>query len=138
MSIPVRLQGSSGYEANTTSNKELITAPIRPDLVIFKELAEPNTAYNFYEPQQGKQMIVTGITAKADKQVSSTADATVIIYEATDATTTTVSKVIYQDVMVEGDRINLIGLNLLIAEGCFINAKTTDDDIHVNIFARYL
>lgn len=138
MAVSFKLIGQSGHNVDVTPNGELIVSPIRPDSVVFKELGEPNTAYNFFPPIQGKGILLTGITAKADKQVSSTVDATVIIYAATSDTSTTPEVIIYQDVMVEGDRIQLTDLNLLIAEGYYINAKTTDDDIHMNIFCRYV
>jgi len=49
-----------------------------------------------------------------------------------------VVKVLYQDVMVEGDRIQFSDANILVSEGLFINAKTTDDDIHMNIMGYYI
>ena len=138
MTVAFKIIGQSGNIADVTDNGEIIVSPIRPDSVKFVELAEPDTAYTFFPPIQGKSILVTGITAKADKQVSSTVDATVVVYAANNETTTTPTAVVYQDVMVEGDRIALTNLNLLVGEGCYINAKTTDDDVHMNIFCRYV
>lgn len=75
---------------------------------------------------------------RADKQVSSTVDATVVIYEATTDSTTTVSKVLIQFAVVQGDIINPARLNLLVNEGRYVNAKTDDDDVHMTILGHYI
>ena len=107
-------------------------------LVIFNELAEDDTGYNFYIPKSNKQFIITGISAKADKQVSSTVDAIVVVYEAGDNSTTVVDKVLIQLAMIQGDSVNLLPLNIIVNEGKYVNAKTTDDDIHMSIFGYYI
>lgn len=135
---PVKIVDPSTKQgAGVSSIGELIIAPYAYSDVVFNELAENDTAYSFYGPRAGFRFVITGITAKADKQVSTTVDATVVVYEATASDTTTVSKVLYQDVMVEGDRIALCGMNITVREGYWINAKTTDDDIHMNIMGFY-
>ena len=96
------------------------------------------TAYNFYEPRAGEQFVITGMRGKADRQVSTTADADVIIYEATSATTTTVTKTLHQEAMVRGEAFTIVGIRLLITEGRWVNAKTSDDDIHMTIFGHYI
>lgn len=128
----------NGRAAKVTSIGQLVTAPFAYDDVVFKELAEPDTAYDFYPPKAARQFVITGVLFRADKQVSSTVDATVVIYEATTKTTTTVSKVLIQFAVVQGDIINPTGLNLLVAEGRYVNAKTDDDDIHMTILGNYV
>ena len=136
--IPVNIKNSADdVEAKVTSFGQLVVAPISYNDVVFNELAEINTAYNFWEPQGGKQVVITVIDIVADKQVSSTVSADVIIYEASSPDTTTVDKVLYETAMVEGQQKSL-NVNLLVNKGKFVNAKTTDDDIHMNIFGYYI
>ncbi len=130
--------GGNGRLAKVTPIGQLITAPFAYDDTVFKELAEPDTAYNFYLPKAGQRFVITGVLFRADKQVSSTVDATVVIYEATTDSTTTVSKVLIQFAVVEGDIIDPTGLNLLVTEGRYVNAKTDDDDIHMTILGNYV
>lgn len=137
MSTPVRIVDGP-YTAKVTQLGQLVVAPLAYDETEFRELAVDNTAYNFYVPKSGKQFVITGIRAKADRQVSPTADADVVIYEAAAPDTTTVAKVLHQEAMVQGESIALLPLNILVNTGVWVNAKTTDDDIHMTIFGYYI
>lgn len=139
MSLPIRLvDGKTGVSASVSKLGQFTTAPFAYDETVFNELATDNVAFNFYTPKAGKQFVVTGISAVADKQVSSTVSADVVVYEATSSSTTTVDKILFQTAMVQ-DQINiLIPLNILVTAGKYINAKTTDDDIHMTIMGYYI
>ena len=102
------------------------------------ELAAINTAYNFYQPLPDKQFVVTSIFAYGDKEVASNTNATVEIYEASSTTETTVDKIIMQFEIGQNEFHPFTSLNLLVNEGKFINAKTTDDDVHMNILGYYV
>ena len=141
MTTPVHIiDGLSGaqFRACVSSIGQLITAPFSYDLTKFNELAADDTAYNFYTPKTGQQFVITGIIAKADRQVHATTDAIIIVYEADVVDTTTVSKTILQLAMVAGEQIVLTGLNILVTKGKWINGKTTDDDIHMTITGYYV
>ena len=43
-----------------------------------------------------------------------------------------------QDDMVRGDRAGFTGLNIAVAIGKYVNAKTSDDDIHMTITGYYI
>ena len=137
MTVPAQIVFGP-YTAAVSQLGQLIVAPYAYDKTEYKELAAPNTAYNFYVPESGQQFIITGIRAKADRQVSPTSDADVVIYEAAAPDTTTVSKVLYQEAMVQGEAITLVPTNILVNTGVWVNAKTTDDDIHMTIFGYYI
>lgn len=139
MATSVYIKGPGGdWLARVTSLGQLITAPFAYDEVEFRELAEPNVAYNFYKPVSGQQFVITGIRAKADRQVSTTVDADVVIYEAGSEATTTVDKVLHQEAMVRAESVTLLPMNVLVAAGKFVNAKTTDDDIYMTIMGYYV
>ncbi len=139
MATPVRIKyGSTGTEAKVTPLGQLVVAALAYDDTAFKELAEPDTAYNFYKSRSGRQFVITGIRAKADRQVSTTVDADVVIYEATSESTTVVDKVLHQEALVRGESITLLPMNVLVTAGKYVNAKTTDDDIHMTIMGYYV
>lgn len=117
---------------------QVVVAPLAYDETEFRELAVDDTAYNFYVPKSGKQFVITGIRAKADRQVSPTTDADVVIYEASAPDTLTVDRVLYREAMVQGESVSLIPTNILVNTGVWINAKTSDDDIHMTIFGYYI
>jgi hypothetical protein len=101
-------------------------------------LAVNDTAYNYYKPKAGQQFVITSVVASADAQVSNTADATVVIFEASSEGTAVVDKTLLQLAMVRFDQVALNPLNILVNTGKFVNAKTTDDDIHMTIMGYYV
>jgi len=138
--VGFQLVDGTGTKAKVkiTALGQLVVAPFAYDEAVFKELAADDTAYNFYEPKSGEQFVITVIHAKADRDVSNTVDAVVVVYEATSNSTTTVSKILYQEAMVRGENFSFVGLNILVGEGKWVNAKTTDDDIHMTIMGYYI
>lgn len=138
MTIKVRLVGPNGEAVTVTENGELVVGPVAYNDPKFLELAEPNTAYNFFVPIDGKQFLIAAIVAKADRDVSVSVDAQVIIYEASSKEELTVDKVLHQDAMVRGERFDFSFANVLVSKGKWVNAKTTDDDIHMTITGHYI
>ena len=94
--------------------------------------------YNFYPPKAGHQFVIKGAIAFADKDVSDASDTVIIIYEAGDAATTTVDKTLLQFGMGKLTTLPMLPLDILVNEGKFVNAKTGDDDIHLNILGYYI
>ena len=130
--------GDSGRVADVTPDGALAVGPVSFNLVEFNELAAAATAYNFYSPLPGKQFVVTAIFAYGDKQVSSSTNATVEVYEASSTSEATVDKIIMQFEIGQNQFHPFTSLNLLVNEGKFINAKTDDDDVHMNILGYYV
>jgi len=140
MTTPVHILDGAGSKTavKVSTIGQLTTAPFAFDETVFNELAEDDTAYNFYPAKAGQQFVITGIIAVADKQVSSTVSADIVVYEATTEATTVVSKVLIQTAMVQDQIQPFSNLNILVTEGFFINAKTTDDDIHMTVMGYFI
>jgi len=137
--IGVRIISGDGSTAVKVSpNGALVTASAKSSESVFNVLDVANTAYNFYLPKPSQQFIVTGIRAKADRDVSNTVDATVVIYTAEDIDSLTVVDSIHQEAMVRGEAFTLLPLNVLVGAGLWVNAKTTDDDIHMSVMGFYI
>ena len=130
--------GDSGRVATVTPDGALAVGPVSFNLIQFNELAAINTAYNFYSPLAGKQFVVTAIFAYGDKQVAAASNATVEVYEASSTSATAVDKIIMQFEIGQNEFHPFTSLNLLVNEGKFINAKTDDDDVHMNILGYYV
>lgn len=135
--IPVTLTDGK-HGARFTKSGELVTASISYDSTEFRELSITNTAYNFYEPKGNKQFIVTAILAFGDKQVGSSTNATVIIYEASSADSIVAEKVLIQFEIGQNQSLPFTALRLKTSEGKFINAKTDDDDVHMTIMGYFI
>ena len=123
--------------AGVTKNGQLTTAPVSYSVPIYKELATANTAYNFIKPKAGCRIVITDILLYANRNVGAN-DATVIVYEADSASATTESKILFQTEMLKQTRADLTGLNLVVNEGKWVNAKTNDDDVFVTIAGYHI
>ena len=138
MGVKVTIADGSGATVKVTRSGELVVASIAYDLAEFRELDLINTAYNFYNPKPGKQFVVTGILAFGDKQIGTTTNATVIIYEATSVDSLVVKKNIFQFEIGHNQSIPFSPFRILTQEGVWINAQTDDDDVHLNITGYYI
>lgn len=127
-----------GNLAKVTKSGELVVTPLHYDKTSFNTLDAINTGYNFYRPLSKKQFVITGILAFADKDVNDTTDTIIVIYEAGDSDTTTVDEVLLQFGMGKLTVITATPLHILVRPGKFVNAKTGDDDIHLNIMGYYI
>ena len=142
MSIEVKIAGNvAGGQRNTaqvTNNGELVVAPMKYDDAMFNLLDTVDTAYVFYDPKPGQRFVITGFTYKADRDVSNTVDATIVIYEASSETSTTVDKTLHEDRLIRGEDKTVTGIRLLVNAGKWVSAKTDDDDIPMTIFGYYI
>ena len=133
----VRIVGPGGRTAEVDEQGKLVTGAGFFDETQYLELDVTNTAYNFFGPRGRSKFIVTGMILKADQGVSNTVDAEVVVYVAAAEDTLTVDKVVIQSAMTRGDLLPLFPLNVEIPQGKYLNAKTTDDDIHITIISHY-
>ena len=128
----------NGNPAKVTESGELVVAPLSFDETKFNELAEDDTAYNFYEPKPNKQFVITSMLAYGDKQVGSQTNATVEVYEAASSDSTTVLKCLIKFEIGQNQAIPFTPLRVLVKEGVWVNAKTDDDDIHMTVMGYYI
>ena len=126
------------HKAKVTGSNELVVAPLSYDETSFNTLDTVDTAYNFFEPLPNKQFVITGILVFADKDVLDSSDTIIIIYEASDKTTTTVDKTLLQFGMGKLTSLPIVPLHLLVTPGKWISAKTGDDDIHMTIMGYFI
>ena len=142
MSTPVHILdgGSAGSKVRSkvSSIGQLITSPFAYDETVFDELDATGTAFNFYGPKTGQQFVITGIRMKADRNVSNTVDATVIVFEASSITDTTPDKILHEEALIRGESVTLLPVNVLVNTGKFINATTTDASIFMTILGYYI
>lgn len=142
MSVRAQLIGTDDkgriISAKVNASGELVVSDGPYDLVEFRELAVDNAPYNFYGPIVGKQFVVTGLLSFADKQVNTSTNATVTIYEASAPDTATEDKVILKYEMGQNQQLPFPNVRILVNPGVWLNAKTDDDDIHMNIIGHYI
>ena len=128
--------GASGVPANVTKSGQLVVAPLAFNEVANQTLDSAGVAENFFVPISQKQFVVTGIVANADKAV--TADVVVDIFEADSLTSATIDKAIFHFEMLKNGDKDLIGLNILVSAGVFVNAKADDANVNMTIMGYYI
>ena len=124
--------GGSLNKAKVTRAGTLTVSPADFSDPIFKEMETADVAVNFFKPKAGKFLIITSLVIHADKQVG-VGGATVVFFEASNASTSTQDKVVFQtEITSDSDQI-ITGINWKVTEGKFLNGETNDDDIHANV-----
>ena len=126
-----------GTTAAVTSRSQLVTAPLEFSTMFNATAGVVNTAANIVTPLSGKQFVITDIVLYANKSVGA-GDATVILYEANTISTLTADAVIFQQEMVKQTSLVLTGLNIIVTAGKWVNIKTDDDDVFVNMAGYYV
>lgn len=134
MPVPVNIQDSKdGVTARVTRFGQLVVAPLAYSTPVARELDTIDTAFNFLEPVSGESIVITDIIVSADKSVSVTDPAEVEIYEADAPDTIAIAQGIVSPRVLRGNGLELTGLNLLVPEGKWVNAKTNDNNILITI-----
>ena len=133
MSNPINIKDNmTGNRATVTEYGQLVVAPVDYSVPVAKKMDTNNTAFNFIEPSFKQNIVITDIIMTANKNVGAN-DATVVIYEANEIDSDVSVKDIINLEMIKKSNMIMTGLNLIISEGAFINAKTDDNDVFITI-----
>ena len=142
MGIDVNIIGSNGQGARTpvtiTRSGELVTAPLHYSETQFRELNLTGTAFSFFQPKSGQQFVITGFSFKANRSVSNTVDARVVLYEASSVDSIVEDLVLFEDAMVRGERTGYTNTNIIVSQGKWINATTTDASVFITVLGYYI
>lgn len=128
----VIVDSDSGIKAKVSKFGQLIVAPLQYSTPVSDTLNVINTAFNFITPKQDQSIVITDVIISASRTVGVNG-ADVFVYEADAPDTLTVEREIVALDMVKQTSLAQNGLNLLVPEGKFVNAKTDDADILVTI-----
>ena len=136
MPLTVRLVGENGKLVKFTENGEVVVAPFEYSDPIFQLLDVNDQVYNFFRPKPGEQLIITGITVSANRNV--TTQTQVDIYEATSDSSATITKQIRRLDIAKLDKWIEQGIQEEVSRGAFVNAKADDDDALCTISGYYI
>ena len=123
-------------KAKVTTLGQLVVAPLEFSTAYAVEADTINTAFNFVGPVVDQNFIVTDILLYANKGVGA-GDASVQLYEADSATSTTSTKTILDIEMLKQTARDMTGLNLKVTTGKWLNIKTDDNTIFATIMGYY-
>lgn len=128
----------TGYTARITSAGALTTMPPSASSAYNATLETDDTPVNVVPVLSGSEFCITGIILVGNKNISTSTDATVTLYEAGDAETAVSDKDILIVPVARSTSVILTGIFLGVREGKYINAVTTDDDVLVTILGFYV
>ena len=140
MALISKISDGSGTKtlARVTTRGQLVVGPADFSEASTVTLGTDNVPVNLFGPISGKNFIITDILIYANRLVGVN-DATVTIYESSvGPASTTQTKVLLSTEMVKQSSRDLIGLNLEVAEGRWVNAVTDDDDVFVTVMGYYI
>jgi len=133
MATPVVLKDNdSGITAKVTRFGQLVVAPLQYSTPVADEVDVANTAFNFIGPEQDQSIVITDIVLSADRLVGVNG-ADIVVYEADSPTTLTEDQIVLDVDMIKQTTLTLNGLNLIVPEGKFVNAKSDDTNIKITI-----
>ena len=135
--LPVKLMGNGSQQVSINEAGELLVSDGPYDLAKFNELDLVNVGYNFFGPRGREQFVITGFLMYGDKQVSTSTNSTVVIYESSAPDSTTEDKVLVQVEVGQNQSIPFPNIRILCNKGIYLNAKCDDDDVHMTIFGHY-
>ena len=135
MTIPVHIVGGNA-EVQVTAHGELVVAPLSPNVSKHHTMALVDTAYNFAVPKIGQIMRLQNILIYANKGVG-TNDATIEVYTTNAIDSLEVIETVLTIELPKYASRDLIGLNLELPEGVFLNAKTDDNTIYATMMGYY-
>lgn len=139
MAIPaVITDESTGATAKVVMGAALAVEAPFPSDPYNAILAVDDQVYNIVPAVANKQFCITGIILTATSSVSNTTPATVVVYEASSADTSTQDKEIMTIPMLRNTARDFIGVSLLAGTAKYINATTTDDDIFITMLGYYV
>ena len=134
--LPVEIIGEKeGYKASVTKRGELIVSSLAKSEPYAVELGVDLQVYNVVPAISGKIFVMTGMTVGADRNVST--DTSVVIYEALNAETSTITKLIWRGDINKGQMATPPMDNVATQSTRYINAYCDDDDVDLTIFGYY-
>ena len=124
-------------KARVTQFGQLVTAPLDYSTLVTREISAVNVAVNFVPPKQGHRIVITDIMLQANKQV--TGEAIVNIYTSdTSPDSLIIVEELFTTEILKQDSRDLIGLNIILEPGRWLNGKTDDDDINATVGFYYI
>jgi len=127
----------SDIRARVTKYGQLVTAPLSFSVPSSNNMVLINTPYNFIEPQPGQSIIITNVIASADKNVSNTDPANVVVYQSDGVNSLNNLGTLVQPQLLRGANQNFL-MNLIVGEGVWVNATTNDDAILLFLYYYYV
>jgi len=133
MTAPVAIEHpATGNVAQVTRFGQLVVAPLDYSAPVEDTIDVIDTAFNFIAPEDRKSIVITDILLNATRSAPVNG-ALVQVYQAVSATAITVLQQILKSDMPRQVNRDLVGLNLIVPEGRWVNVQSDGVDIEVTL-----
>lgn len=132
MPVQFQLVGRNNRVVEVSPNGEVAVASLEYSTGKFNNMNVNDAAFNFHEPTAGKRFVVTGMIITTNRDVGVNG-AVIEFYETSAVDSTVVDKTVSRFDMVKNQNIPISGINIILAEGSFLNGKTDDASALVTI-----
>jgi len=140
MTVKALIEDSqTGASAKVSPYGELIVSSLAYDTASVQSMTATATAYSFAPPVAGKKVVITGIIFNADKNVSATTEADIVLYcSSVGPDSLTSAGSILEVGLIKNQYLSVTPLNIITDEGMWINATTSDATIHATVLYHYV
>jgi hypothetical protein len=130
----------TGQTVQVVRGNALAVSQPHPSLSFNAELAEDDTVVNLVPAKADHVFCLTGLLLTGNRNISTTVDASVEIYTADSETTAAANALVSLFVIpvAQSSSRDTTGILVEAAEGKWINAVTSDDDVFVTALGYYL
>lgn len=126
-----------GAAAQVTSRGELVVGSLRFSQSYSTQCAVINQAYNLVGPSTNERFVITEILISTNNAVGVNGSV-VDIYEASSESSTTIDRTILQLEVNKQTSVPITGINLIVTEGKWINAKVSDNSVYVVVMGYFV
>lgn len=139
MSLATRILGGAGRSyVRVTKRGQLVVSELDYSEFYTARTTVANTPVNLIRPRAGKNFIITALILSGDRNIGQNGAITDIYENETGPTNATITKRIYQDEIAKQTRAVLLSLNIIVPEGRWVNAKSDDIQVRVNLAGYYI
>ena len=137
--INIKIKDSdSGDTGRVTPRGQVVVAPLEYSKFYLGATASNNVAVNIVGPKTGRLFVIDSIVLSADRSIGATGVIIDIFESTTGPTGATVDVQIIQQEMIKQSALAIPDLNILVAEGSWVNLKSDDVIVRCNISGYYV
>jgi hypothetical protein len=138
MATPIHFKDPDTGELAKLIQNAVAVAPPEYSFSYNATLGTDDTPVEVVAPSPAKIFCITGLILVGNKNISTSIDATVTVYEADPTDTATSIRTIIQLPVARSGQIILTNTFICTREAAHIMAQTTDDDVFVTILGYYI
>ena len=137
MGIDAKIVGTHGRSPTITEYGQLVVGPIAYSKSSVVVINATGTGFMAIPPVAGHKIVLTSAFVRADKNVSSTIESDILVYESKTNTGTTSYSDILNIGLIKQQFVN-IPMSYISSEGTWILCSASDATVDISLFYYYV